>query len=104
MDNPASTDEETTIEEGAVAIPQGKETSPNQVPYSPYPYSGMMVPYVEGPKMDWTVDDALHSRFIRWRIKCKNILDCQLAILQVNAKCKQVIQWSGGAGLDMYIS
>ena len=89
MDNPASTD---------------KETLPNQVTYSPYPYSGMMVPYAEGPKMDWTEDDALHSRFIRWRIKCENILDCQLAILQENAKCKQVIQWSGDAGLDMYIS
>ena len=36
--------------------------------------------------------------------KCENILDCQLAILQEGkAKCKQVIQWSGDAGLDMYI-
>ena len=104
MDNPASTDEETNTEEGAAATPQGKETPPNQVTYSPYPYSGMMIPHIEGPRMDWTVDDALHSRFIRWRIKCENILDCQLAILQENAKCKQVIQWSGDAGLDMYIS
>ena len=63
-----------------------------------------MVPYVEGPKMDWTVDDVLHSRFIRWRIKCKNILDCELAILQESVKCKKVIQWSGDAGLDMNIS
>ena len=54
--------------------------------------------------MDWTVDDALHSRFIRWRIKCENILDCQLAILQENAKFEKVIQWSGDAGLDTYIS
>ena len=54
--------------------------------------------------MEWTVDDALHSRFIRWRIKSENILHCQLAILQENAKCKQVIQWSADAGLDMYIS
>ena len=104
MDNPASTDEEINTEEGAAATPQGKETPPNQVTYSPYPYSGTMVPYVEGPKMDWTLDDALHSRFIRWRIKCENILDCQLAILQENAKCRQVIQWSGDAGLDMYMS
>ena len=63
----------------------------------------MMVPYVEGPKMDWTIDDALHSTFIRWKIKCENILDCKLAILQESAKCKKVIQWSGDAGLDMYI-
>ena len=38
MDNPASTDEETTTEEGAAAMPQGEETPPNQVPYSPLPH------------------------------------------------------------------
>ena len=64
----------------------------------------MMVSYVESLKMDWTVDDALHSRFIRWKIKCENIFDCKLAILQGSTKCKKVIQWSGDAGLDMYIS
>ena len=80
MDNPASTEEETNSEEAAT--PPGKEIPPNQVPHSPFPYFGMMVPYVKGPKIDWTVDDALHSRFIRWRIKCEDIPDCQLAILQ----------------------
>ena len=64
----------------------------------------MIVSYVEGLKMDWTVDDAPHSRFIRWKIKCENILDCELAILQESAKCKKEIQWSGDARLDMYIS
>ena len=104
MDNPASTEEETNTEEGATATPPGIEIPHNQAPHSPFPYSGMMVPYVEGPKMDWTVDDALHCRFIRWRINCENILGCQLAILQESAKCKQIIQWSGDAGCDMYIS
>ena len=104
MDNPASTEEETNTEEGAAATPPGNTIPHNQAPHSPFPYSGMMLPYIGGPKMDWTVDDALHSRFIRWRIKCENIIDCQLAILQENAKCKQIIQWSGDAGLDMYIS
>ena len=95
MDNPASTEEETYTEEGAATRPPGNTIPHNEAPHSPFPYSGMMVPYVEGPKMDWTVDDAFHSRIIRWRIKCENIFDCQLAILQENAKCKQVIQWSG---------
>ena len=104
MDNPASTEEETYTEEGATATPPGNTIPHHQAPHSPFPYSGMTVPYDEGPKMDWTVDDALHSRFIRWRIKCENILTGQIAILQENAKCKQVIQWSGDAGLDMYIS
>ena len=64
----------------------------------------MMVPYVEGLKMDWTIGDALHSRYIRWKIKCENIFDCKLAILQESAKCKKMIQWSGDVGLDMFIS
>ena len=38
------------------------------------------------------------------KLNVKNILDCELAILQESAKCKKVIQWSGDAGLDMYIS
>ena len=63
-----------------------------------------MVPCAEGPKMDWTADNALHSRFVWWKIKCENILDCELSILQESAKCKKVIQWSGDVGLDMYIS
>ena len=98
MENPASTGKETHTEEGATATPPGNEISHNQVPHSHFQYPGMMIPYVEGPKMDWTIDDALHSRFIRWKIKCENILDCELA------KCKKVIHWSGDAGLDMYIS
>ena len=91
MENPASTEEETYIEEGTTATHPGNEISHNQAPHSPFPYSGMMVPYVEGPKMDWTIHDALHSRFIRWKIKCENILDCKLAILQESTKCKKVI-------------
>ena len=93
MENPASTEEETHTVEGATATPPGNEINHNQVPHSHFQYSGMMVPYVEGPKMGWTIDDALHSRFIRWKIKCENILDCKLAILQESAKCKNVFQW-----------
>ena len=104
MENAASKGEETYTEEGPTATPPGIEIPHNQAPNSPFQYSGMMVPYVEGAKMDWTVDDALHSRYIRWKIKCANILDCELAILQESVKYKKVIQWPGDAGLDMYIS
>ena len=62
MDNPASTEEETYTEEGAAATPLGNAVPHNQAPHSPFSYSEMMVPFVEGPKMDWTVDDAHHSR------------------------------------------
>ena len=92
MEHPASTGEKTNTEDGATATPPGNEIHHNQVPPSHFKYSGMMVPYVDGLKMDWTVDDALHSRFKIWKIKCENILDCELAILQESAKCKKVIQ------------
>ena len=58
MENPTYTEEETYTEEGATATPPGNEIPHNQAPHSPFPYSGFMIPYVEGPKMDWTVDDA----------------------------------------------
>ena len=50
--------------------------------------TSMYVPYIEGPKMNWTVDDCLYNRFIKWKIKCKNILDCELAILSEARKYK----------------
>ena len=53
MENPASTGEETYTEEGATATPPGNAIPQNQAHPSPFQYSGMMVPYVEGPK--WTV-------------------------------------------------
>ena len=52
MENLASTGEETHNEEGATATPPGNEINHNQVPHSHFQYPGMMVPYVEGPKMD----------------------------------------------------
>ena len=39
----------------------------HQAPTSVY------VSYIKGPKMNWTVDDSLYNRFIKWKIKCKNI-------------------------------
>ena len=43
---------------------------PNQVPT-------MFMPYIEGPKMNWTVDDGFYHRFLKW---------------------------SGNFGMDLYIS
>ena len=62
------------------------------------------MPYIEGPKMDWTVNDSLYHRFLNWKIKCENILDCELAMLSEVRKCKKVVAWSGDFGIDQYIS
>ena len=64
----------------------------------------MYVPYIEGLKMNWTVDDGLYNRFIKWKLKCENILDCKLAMLSEPRKCKKVVAWSGDFGIDQYIS
>ena len=41
----------------------------------------IFMPYIEGSKMDWTVNDGFYHRFLKWRLKCENILDCELAML-----------------------
>ena len=75
------------------------------VPYNPASFSKTMyMPYIEGPWMDWTVNDGLYHRFLKWRLRCKNILECKLAALQECQKCKKVVAWSGDFGMDQYVS
>ena len=70
---------------------------PNQVP-------AMYMLYIEGPKMNWTVDDGLYHRFLKWRLKCETILDCELANLPTKQKFQKIIAWSGDFGMDLYVS
>ena len=51
----------------------------------------MLMPYIEGPKMDWTVNDSLYHRFLKEKLKCENIPDCELAMLSESKNCKKVI-------------
>ena len=55
----------------------------------------MFMTYVEGSKMDWTVNGGLYHRFLKWKLKCENILDCEIVMLTDSKKCKKVIAWSG---------
>ena len=64
----------------------------------------MCIPYIEGPKMDCTVNDSLYHRFLQWKLKCDNILHCKLAMLHESKKCKKVIAWIGDFGMDQYVS
>ena len=64
----------------------------------------MFMPYIEGPKMDWTVNDSLYHHFLKWKLKCKNILECELAALPEPQQCKKLIAWSGDFGMDQYVS
>ena len=62
------------------------------------------MPYIEGLCMDWAVNDHLYHRFLKWCLKCKNILECKLAALLECQQCKKVITWSGDCRMDQYVS
>ena len=69
-------------------------------PRHPQPVPSMFMPYIEGPKMDWTVNDDLYHRFLKWHLKCENILECKFVALPQRQRCKNVIAWSGNFGMD----
>ena len=48
--------------------------------------------------MDWMFNDDLYHRFLKWKLKFENILDCELAMLPESKKCKKVITWNGDLG------
>ena len=74
-------------------------------PHAPQPvYTNMYMPYIEGPKMDWMVSNALYHRFLKWKLKCENILECEFAALSECQKCKKIIAWSGNFEMDQYVS
>ena len=64
----------------------------------------MFMQYIEGPKNDWTVNDAQYHRFLKWCLKYENILECELAALPEQKKCKKMIAWSCDFGIDQYVS
>ena len=98
----ASHDETSLNEESE---PEQKVIINHPHPNTPQPvYTNMYMPYIEGPKIDWIVNDALYHRFLKWKLKCKNILECELATLPECQKCKKVITWSGNFRMDQYIS
>ena len=71
----------------------------------PWPFEkSMCMPYIKGPKMDWTLNDSLYHRFLKWELKCENILDHELAMLSDSKKCKKVIAWSRDFGMHQYVS
>ena len=66
--------------------------------------STMFMPYIKGPIMNWTVDDGLYHRFLKWHLKCETILECELANLPEKQKCQKVMAWLGDFGMDLYVS
>ena len=50
------------------------------------------------------MSDGLYNRFLKWRLKCENILECEFAMFPEARKSKKAVAWSGDCGLDQYIS
>ena len=91
-------------EQGETSFEQESDVVQEVIINPPQAGASTFIPYIEGPKMDWTVNDSLYNRFIKWKIKCEKILECELAMLSESRKCKIVVAWSGDFGIDQYVS
>ena len=84
----ASQDETSLHEESE---PEQEVFTPNPQPNMHQPiYTSMYMPYIEGSKMDWMVNDALCHRFLKCKLKCENILECVLTAHPEYQKCKKL--------------
>ena len=95
-----TSDQEETSSDQEQEIILQPQPQPSQAQAFPI----MFMPYIEGPKMDWKVNDGLFNRFLKWKLKCKNILVCELAMHAEKRKCKKFFAWSGDFGIDQYVS
>ena len=96
-----SQDSSSSDQEMEVQSPQCFPPSTSQAQSFVQP---MFISSIEGPKMDWTVNDSLYHIFLKWKLKCQNILDCELSTFPESKKCKKVIAWNGDFGMDQYVS
>ena len=87
----ASSDQETDAD---VSFHTIRQQAPPHFP------PNMFTTYIEGPHMDWSVNDGLYHRFLKVEAQiCNNILECELAALPECQKCKKVVAWNGGFGM-----
>ena len=91
--------DETSLHEESEPEQQVFTHNPQPNMYQPV-YTSMYMPYIEGPKMDWMINNALYHRFLKWKLKCEDILECELATLPECQKCKNIIARSGNFGMD----
>ena len=92
----SSSDQEMEVQSPQCLQPSTSQSQPFVQP--------MFVPYIEGPKLDWTVNDILYHRFLKWQLKGKNILGCELTMLPESKKYMKVIAWIGDFGMDQSVS
>ena len=96
--------EESSAHEESSSSDQEQDQKDFFQPSQAHIVPNMFMIYIEGPKMDWTVNDGLYHRFLKWHLKCENMLECELVMLPERRHCKKVIAWSVDFGMDQYIS
>ena len=99
MDNSQSQETSNTHKESS----SSEKEQDHEVTFQPFQAQlipNIFMPYIEGPTMDWTVNDGLYHRFLKWHFRCEKILECEFAILSERRKYKKVIAWSGDFGKD----
>ena len=64
----------------------------------------VQVQYIEGPQMDWAINDGLYNQFKTWKIQCDLILRAELEALSEACKSKTLLHWSRDKGLELYQS
>ena len=101
QEEPISSDHE---EDPEVSFCPCQQLSPQPVG-QPLPAAGIYMPYIEGPCMDWTVNDHLYHRFPKWHLKCEKIFwNANLQPSRNASRCKKVITRSGDCRMDQYVS
>ena len=60
-----SQDSSSSDHEMELQSPQHFQPSTSQLQSFVQP---MFMPYIKGPKMDWTVNDSLYHRFLKWKL------------------------------------
>ena len=55
--------------------------------------------YIDGPKMDWSMDDGLHSCFQDWKLECELNLHGELTEIVEPRKVNTLICWAGSFSL-----
>ena len=83
-----------TNESSQEELPSSDQESDTEVTFNhprpqPQVIPSMFMPYIEGPKMNWTVNDGLYHRFLKWHLKCENILECELRHCQKGSNVKR---------------
>ena len=64
------------------------------------PKKDQTAPYIDGPTMDWTVNDGLYSRFQTWKLACGLILNSELSEMPEPRKVNTFLRWSGDFGIQ----